>query len=68
MGLVTYCAINILWIALIVWELGSGVALGGLRSPRCERADRPFTYWFVVGIQLVILVAFLCNGRSWHVR
>jgi hypothetical protein len=68
LSVVTCCAIAILWIALIVWELGSGVALGGLRTPRCARADRPFAYWFVLGVQCVILVVFLVDGRSWQVR
>ena len=58
----------LLLCALLLWQLVSGVALGPWWHPRIARQDNPGTYWFVLAVQVVILVAIIFTGKSWHVR
>ncbi len=68
MSTTTYCLIALLLSGLLLWQLVSGVALGGWWHRQILREDSPKTYWFVLAIQCAILIAFLVTGKSWHIR
>ena len=63
-----YILINLAWAGLMLWQLHTGVAAGNWREPRVVREERPFAYWSIVALQLLILIVFLVKGRSmpWH--
>jgi cell division protein FtsW (lipid II flippase) len=54
-------------IGLLVWEFISGSATGRVTG-RISREDNRGLYWFVMAVQVAILVLFLVTGRRWHVR
>ncbi len=48
------------FLALAFWSLRHGIAAGKLGA--AERAASPGTYWFIIGLQLVVGAAFLARG------
>ena len=54
---------------VLFWQFRTGNALGGWWwRPTIDREDSLGAYWFVLAIQLVILIAFLTTGYSWQLR
>jgi uncharacterized membrane protein len=67
---IPYVLAVLLWAALIVWELRSGVVIGAWweQFPRISRGERPADYWLSMAIQGALFLYLLINGRSWPVR
>ena len=68
MSAATYYFILLLMSGVLLWQLKSGEALGAWWQGRIFRVDSPKTYWFVLGVQCAILIAFVVSGRSWNIR
>ena len=68
MSSTTYYLVALSMGGVLVWQIVSGEALGAWWQGRIFRVDSPKTYWFVLGVQFAILIAFVVTGRSWHIR
>jgi hypothetical protein len=67
MARIEYYLFTLLLAGILAWEFISGKTMGRTTG-RVSREDNPGKYWFVMAVQLVILLLFLLTGRSWHVR
>ena len=69
MNTASYSLIGLVLAAIPGWALISGKALGvWWWRTIIVRDDQPVAYWFVVAVQLAIVILFLATGRSWHLR
>ena len=68
MSPITYYLVALLMGGVLCWQIVSGTAIGAWWHPIITREDQPKTYWFLLAVQLVIVLAFLFTGKSWHVR
>ena len=64
---INYYLFALFLAGVLVWELISGRAMGRVTG-RISREDNPGVYWFVMAVQVAILLLFLLTGKSWHVR
>jgi hypothetical protein len=68
MSNLTYYLLTLLMVAVLVWQVLTGKALGTWWSGPISRQDNPGAYWFAVAAQGALLIAFLMTGKSWPVR
>ncbi len=52
--------------AVLAWQLVSGKAMGTWWRADATRQDDPGFYWMFIGLQCLILVAFVLKGIAWH--
>jgi len=55
-------------VAVLLYQLISGTAMGFRRFNKVTREHSPPIYWLSLACQFVILLLFLFTGGNWHVR
>jgi len=68
MSTTTYYLMALFLAAVLARQLVSGRALGTWWRADVTRQDEPGFYWTFIGLQCLVLVAFLLKGSGWHVR